>query len=663
MATESEQGVARPAVAVAELGHGTGPEAPQTPQAAPASSPPLDEWLRHCNEQALCLIERQGRTSLGLVPFVGAGVSLDFGYSNWRNLLLGNSPPHIKQVVQCLLDGNDFEGAAEALLQELGPDGFQSMVAVAAGDRAIDERRLRMGSLALLALLGQGPVVTTNFDRVLEAAFKANHREFESVVSGPRPDLIVDALHGNRHVLIKLHGDWQDRVGRTFTKSDYDANYVTDKLEHKRVLLDSVLTLLFSSRSLLFIGASLESDRTVDVLRKVHQEVAGVRHFAIMAVPATADELRAKEHKLRALGIMPLWYRAASPTDHDPQVHRLMEQIVERISVRSIVPIPMDEPAANRPLVRQPFPVQDTEALRELDAHFSRVVNLIHDGRLNFFLGSGSHWPTRLMAADFYRRLAVTFECEALQDRRGAVTQHILDRHGRDTLETEIDKTLNPDLLRPREAHELFGAWHRLKTPQGKRLPWPWVFTTNYDDVLEQVLRAERVPHHVFVYQADGEWQGRFCHRRPDGSLRCIDKPDNIIGLEDALVVVKLNGGKVAGLVRSYVSTSVDYVQLAARIPAVLPSVMRQRLQDNPLLFLGHSLSEPDAEAMIRYAHLGRRGDRSWAVVKDDRLPEDYWRECGVVLLKQPINLYLQEIYRRLAVPDVAAATAPAPPA
>lgn len=606
------------------------------------------QWLAHCNEQALQLIERQGRTGLGLVPFIGAGVSLAFGYSNWRHLLLSNAPPELKAAVTALLDRNDYEAAAEKLLKALGPDGFQNMVAVAAGDRAIDERRLRTGTLALMTLLGQGPVITTNFDRVLESAFKANDRPFDSVVSGPRPDLIVDALHGNRHVLIKLHGDWQDRVGRTFTKSDYDANYVTDESEHKRTLLDSVLHLLFSSRSLLFVGASLDSDRTVDVLGKVHGAVAGVRHFAIMAAPANQAQLRAKERQLRGLGIMPLWYRAQTPDEHNQQVLCLMAQIVERIAVREIVAEPSDAGSA-APLPRQPFPKRLKAAPKKLGPHFNRVVNLIHDGRLNFFLGSGSHWPTPLMATDFYHRLAEAFECEALSSRRAAVTQHIFDRHGRATLEAEIDKTLDPALLRPREAHELFGAWPRFKTPQGRPLPWPWVFTTNYDDVLERVLQVDGVPHHVFVYQADGEWGGHFCHRRPDGRLHCIDQPDSITSLEDGLVVVKLNGGKVPGLARSYVSTAVDYVQLAARIPGVLPAVVRRRLQECPLLFLGHSLSEPDVEAVIRHAHLEQRGDRSWNVTRRTSMSVDYWRQCGVVVLDEPVNLYVQELYRRLS--------------
>ena len=127
---------------------------------------------------------------LGLVPFVGAELSPAFGFSHWRNLLLDNAPPAQRPDLQALLDDDDCEGAAERLLQTLAPDAFQNMVAGAACDRAFDPKSLRRGTMALLPLLGAGPVITTNFGRLLEAAFASNDRPFESVISGPRVEVL-----------------------------------------------------------------------------------------------------------------------------------------------------------------------------------------------------------------------------------------------------------------------------------------------------------------------------------------------------------------------------------------------------------------------------------------------------------------------------------------
>lgn len=620
------------------------------------------EWMDYSNAQALALIERQGRSGLGLVPFVGAGLSAGFGFKDWRSLLLGAAPPGLRKEVRELLDANDYEGAAEALLVELGADGFQNMVAVEAGDRRLSSQALRSGTLALLPLLADGPVVTTNFDRLLEHAFAANGRGFESVVSGPRPDLIVDALHGNRRVLIKLHGDWQDRVGRTFARSDYEAHYGDDKPAQKRELLDGAQRLLFSSRPMLFVGASLGPDRTVQMLQKVQQEYAGVRHFAVMTAPADAEVFRAKERQLRSLGVMPLWYRASSGAEHVAAVERLVLTIVERISVQTLEAAPSAAPAsALQPPVPVPVPAPAlhlsvpvpaaTQAVPEaLQPQLERAVNLIQTGRLNFFLGSAVHWPTRLMAKHFYQDLARTFECEALVSRRSAVAQHIADRHGREALYAEVDKLLERSTLVPRETHDLLAAWPGLRTPDGKSLPWPTVFTTNYDDVLERRLGEAGVPYHLLSYQCDGDWPGLFCHLDVNQQLRIIERPRNVFALEPGMVIVKLNGGlDTQGRIRrSYVTTGVDYTTLAARIPEVLPAVLQRSLAANPMLFLGHGLAEPDVEALVRYAHRDHRGARSWAVVMG-KSDVDYWRQCGIEIIDQPVNVYVTELHRSLA--------------
>jgi hypothetical protein len=609
---------------------------------------PNQDWLDRSNAETLYHLERQGRTSPGLVPFLGAGLSTAFGFKDWKNLLLHAAPPRIAPRVQKQLASSDYEGAAETLLRELGADGFQNMVAASAGDSNLESFDLRTGTVSLLPLLASGPVITTNFDRVLERAFEVNGAPFESIISGPRPDLIVDALHGNRRVLIKLHGDWQDRVGRTFAKSDYTANYGKAEPKKKRLLLAGVEGLLFSSRSLLFIGASLGPDRTVDLLREVQERYAGIRHFAIMAVPKTAKAFDEKEKHLRSCGVLPLWYRADNAKEHVQKVEKLVKTIVERISVKTI-----SEPFPEKRR-RWTISIAPAEpcvpAPPELTAHFDRVVRLIEDGRLIFFLGSAIHYPTRLMAKEFYQELARIFECEALTEERFAVAQYIADRHGRENLYAEIRKLFARSPLMSRETHELFAAWKTFKTHSGNTLPFPMVITTNYDDILERRLANAGLPYHLLSYQADGPHRGLFFHRSPDNGLRIIEQPRNIRQFSDAFVLVKLNGGLDCQrrILESYSTTRLDYWDLAARIPGVFPAAIQEKLCANPLLFIGHGLAAPDIESVVRFAHKDHPGPRSWAVVlKKDGL--EYWRQCGVEILDQPVSVYVTELHRRLA--------------
>jgi hypothetical protein len=607
---------------------------------------PDQDWLVRSNEETLYHLERQGRSGPGLVPFLGAGVSTAFGLKDWRTLLSTAAPPHLSRRVEALLDENDYEGAAETLLKELQPDGFQNMVAQSAGDGNLKTFDFCQGMVAILPLLASGPVVTTNFDRILEYAFEANQAPFESVVSGPRPDLIVDALHGNRRVLIKLHGDWQDRVGRTFAESDYAANYGQSQPERKRELLASAARLIFSSRSVLFIGASLSLDRTVEVLKQVHADYAGIRHFSITSLPPKARDFHRKERHFRDLGVLPLWYVARTAKDHIQQVERLVKSIVERVSVGMVS---MPTAGRRRRVTRMKWTRPSQAAPAALHATLERVVRLVEDGRLTFFLGSAVHWPTKLMAREFYDELARIFECEALKEERFAVAQYIADRYGRENLYSEIRKLFARSRLPPRDTHALFSHWDDFRTQAGGRVPYPTIFTTNYDDVLERVLWDSGLPYHLFSYQTDGPQQGLFYHRNTDGSLRLIERPRNIREVAPGFVVVKMNGGldRERRIPESYATTRLDYWDLAARIPGVLPEFLRCALGDHPLLFLGHGLAAADIEAIVRYAHKRHPGPRSWAVVLNHHGVE-YWRQCGVEIINWEVNLYVRELHKRL---------------
>ncbi|MGH7304020.1 MAG: SIR2 family protein [Candidatus Rokuibacteriota bacterium] len=627
--------------------------------------------MERSNEQTLYHLERQGRTGPGVVPFLGAGLSTAFGLKDWKSLLLEAAPPRIAREVSKRLDRNDYEGAAEVLLDELKADGFQNLVAASARDSDLASVDFTRGTVSLLPLLAEGPVVTTNFDRVLERAFKANGAPFEGVISGPRPDLIADALHGNRRVLIKLHGDWQDRVGRTFAKSDYDTNYGKAQPEKKRELLTSAERLLFSGRSLLFIGASLNQDRTVELLKEVHNQYAGIRHFTINSIPKGKRAFEKKEAQLRNLGVLPLWYRANDSSDHAREVYKLVMTIVVRISVRT-VPIAVTAPArtlppglpahvsigrAERPAPVVPTPPTPAAPLPGVAAHFERVVRLLEDGRLTFFLGSAIHAPTKLMARTFYEELARVFECSALKEEPFAVAQYIADRYGRQSLYAEISKLFARTPLVPRATHDLFAAWASFRTSDGRQLPYPMIVTTNYDDLLERSLFAAQLQYHLFSYQADGLSQGLFYYRAPNDVVRVIERPRNIQTLGDdnreryrEFVIVKLNGGfdRQRHIPESYATTRLDYWALAARIPDVLPAIVRDTLSMKPLLFLGSGLAAADIESVIRFSHRDHPGSRSWAVVQNMG-EREYWRQCGVDIIDVDINDYARELHARLA--------------
>ncbi len=148
-------------------------------------------------------------------------------------------------------------------------------------------------------------MITTNFDRVLERCFERAGQALrpEEVIVGIQLDPIRDAVVKQHRVLIKLHGDAGNRRERVFTKSDYETRYGA---EHP---LQRVIRML-SSRSLLFVGCSLQQDRTVRVLEAFVEEQRGAvpGYFALLEVPGTpADALR-RRRELERAAVMPLWF-------------------------------------------------------------------------------------------------------------------------------------------------------------------------------------------------------------------------------------------------------------------------------------------------------------------------------------------------------------------
>jgi hypothetical protein len=94
--------------------------------------------------------------------------------------------------------------------------------------------------------------------------------------------------------------------------------------------LPRALRQIFISHSLLFLGCSLEQDKTLDLFKSVVDEGAFEipDHFALLNEPATPPERARKEARLLQLKIRPLWYATSQGADGTPD-HCLLEQILK----------------------------------------------------------------------------------------------------------------------------------------------------------------------------------------------------------------------------------------------------------------------------------------------------------------------------------------------
>jgi hypothetical protein len=138
------------------------------------------------------------RSSMGVIPFVGAGLSAPFKFPQWGDLLKQLAGPAQKTRVERLVREKDFEGAAE-LLYERGraADRLQEGIASSFA-RQIPSSEFAGKAVALLPYLTAGPVITTNYDRVLERAFDLANRPFTRSIVGAEPDELVPAIQAQR---------------------------------------------------------------------------------------------------------------------------------------------------------------------------------------------------------------------------------------------------------------------------------------------------------------------------------------------------------------------------------------------------------------------------------------------------------------------------------
>lgn len=211
----------------------------------------LEQYVADYNDGVLRGLEAQLRSPLGVIPFVGAGMSAGFGFPQWGQFLNQIAKATtLRDEIASLIEAGDYEEAAERLEQHLHPDEFQRLIAETF-EREPDPAKLDTGALSFLPFLTQGPVLTTNFDRVLEHAFRVAGRPFKEIIPGRYPDRTMAAIHRNQRALLKLHGEARDRTFRVFTNPEYEAAFDTGP-----VTLTSMAWLTFTNRPLLFLAAA-----------------------------------------------------------------------------------------------------------------------------------------------------------------------------------------------------------------------------------------------------------------------------------------------------------------------------------------------------------------------------------------------------------------------
>ena len=251
-----------------------------------------------------------------ILPVIGAGLSYPI-YPLWSDLLkriaADSSPKGKKQVYSMLSKAylethtSAFEDAAGLLLKDWGKKAFCKRLQNAFSPSDLykpDNQELlqRMSVSVLPELFSNNMLLTTNYDHVIEECYRqkglclshGDALDHEKITHWLRMSI-------GRPLLIKLHGD-ADKMETTaiLDPQSYDAAYEENS--------DLVQTLRqsFQQKCILFLGCSLQRDRTMTILEDV--SAPGISHFTVFA---SSPQRQKQQELIRRLGnrcIFPILY-------------------------------------------------------------------------------------------------------------------------------------------------------------------------------------------------------------------------------------------------------------------------------------------------------------------------------------------------------------------
>ena len=272
-----------------------------------------------------------------LVPFIGAGLT-QFAYYSWPNALKtlsGKLTDGVSvQKVANLINSKHYLDAAQLLEDFRTPANLARDLAIIFSADKLEQKREQLPKepISLLPHLFPELVLTTNFDETLETVYREGGHPFQTVFLPGHPELLRQLMRqGGVRGLFKIHGtvtggliEYEKIV---FTRPQYDWHYGKDSP------LTRELKACFENRMMLFLGCSLDSDRTMELLQEVIHP--GDNYYAIISCePSERDE------KIRQLGekhIRAILYAK----DRHEAVRVILEHLLEEIDPESYNALPV----------------------------------------------------------------------------------------------------------------------------------------------------------------------------------------------------------------------------------------------------------------------------------------------------------------------------------
>jgi hypothetical protein len=235
------------------------------------------------------------------VAYIGAGVSKPSGFPLWKELLtdltneyrfLFKSEDDFSQLLA--RSESDPTLVAEVLANIAEPVRLRSSIRkrfLCGASETEFKKPCRIHHE--LTRLGFRFLLTTNYDNLLEAAF----REPQPVYTWRQIEDIQGALQSGLRAIIKIHGDVQDGESIVLTASQYR------ELQFSALAFQNLLETIFLTNTIFFVGTSLTDNDLLHLLNRMiakHGDSFGP-HYALVSGAALlphADSFYLKQYRI-----------------------------------------------------------------------------------------------------------------------------------------------------------------------------------------------------------------------------------------------------------------------------------------------------------------------------------------------------------------------------
>jgi len=267
-----------------------------------------------------------------IVPYIGAGLSKFAGFKTWDEFIGENK--------KCLSDTERKETnniVVAGLIEEvLGKEKFREIIKNSFGgnwkyedlERILKEKKFEEQAVSVIPKLFWGPIITTNFDMILEYIHK-DILGFEIVLPKNLERKITQYRKERNRFLYKIHGCVSDTENIIITDVDYKKAY-KENSEFEKSLENFFLGFHF-----LFIGCGLylgedgTKDKPVEVWEQLIEKNV-MYHYAILECEKNKLEKRREELENRR--IHPILYEK----DKHESVKIILDKLLSEKNASSI---------------------------------------------------------------------------------------------------------------------------------------------------------------------------------------------------------------------------------------------------------------------------------------------------------------------------------------